>query len=90
MGFEARLDRPVLLRQCNIMNQLGAKLIEQVWVHELVRIGDVKTKHSLAMQGFRKLSLQSIHVRLLHAKNGVGPSQMPFGYDDASLWLGAN
>jgi hypothetical protein len=77
-------------RQRDIVNKLGAKLIEQVWMHELVLIRDVKTNDSLAVKSFGELSSESIHVRLLHAKDGVGPSQVPFSNNDASVGLRAN
>jgi hypothetical protein len=56
------------------MNKFGAKRIDQVWMHELVLIWYVKTDDLFAVQGFGKLSPKSIHVRLLHTKDGVGPS----------------
>lgn len=73
-----------------MLTKLGTKFIEEIWLHELVIIRDVKTHDSFALEGFRKLSSQSIHVRLLHAKDGVGPTQMPFGDNDASVGLCAN
>lgn len=72
------------------MNKLCAKFIEQICLHELVIIRDVKTNDSFALEGFRKLASQPIHMRLLHTKDGVGPSQMSFRDNDARIGLRAN
>lgn len=76
--------------QGDMLTELASKFIEQIRMHELVIIRDVKTNDSFAFEGFRKLSSQSIHVRLLHAKDGVGPTQMTFGDNDARVGLCAN
>jgi hypothetical protein len=72
-----------------MINKLGAKFINQISLHELVVIWDLKTEYSLALNGLGKLSFQSIQVRLLHAKDDVGPSQMPFRDNDARVGLRA-
>jgi hypothetical protein len=72
------------------VNKPATKFIEQIRMHELEIIRNMKTNDSFALEGFRKLSFQSIHVRLLHAKDGVGPTQMAFGDNDARVRLGAN
>jgi hypothetical protein len=72
------------------MHKPGTKFIEQIWMHELVIIRNMKTNDSFALKGFRKLSSQSIQVRLLHTKDGVGPSQMSFRDNDAGIGLRAN
>ena len=72
-----------------MLTELATKFIKQIGMHEFVIIRNVKTNDSFTMKRFRKLSSQSIHMRLLHAKNGVGPTQMPFGDNDPRVGLGA-
>jgi hypothetical protein len=73
-----------------MLPDFATKFIEQIGMHELVIIRDVKTNDPLTLKGVRKLSSQSINVRLLHAKDDVGPTQMAFRDNDARVGLRAN
>ena len=73
-----------------MLTKLGAKLIEQIRMHELAIIRDVQANDLFTLKGFRKLSPQPINVRLLHAKDDVGPSQMSFRHHNARVRLRAN
>lgn|GEM_PF-6066599 len=78
------------LRQRDVVNKLAAKLIEQLGLHELVIIGDVKTNDFFALHGLGKLSFQSIGMGFFHAKNDVGPTHVTFRDDNARVGLRAN
>ncbi len=73
-----------------MMNKLGTKFIKEIGMHELVIIGDVKTNDTFALERFRKLSLQPIRMRSFHAKNDIGPTQMPFRDHDPGVGLRAD
>src|ERR1043166_4447962 len=79
-----------LFGQRDMANKLRAKFIDQIRLHELVVIGNVKTDNFLAAERFGKFPSQTIHVRLLHAKDQVGPSDMSFGDNDARVRLRSN
>ncbi len=85
-----RSSGAISYRERDMMNKFGAKLVEKIGLHKLIVIRNVQANDSLAVQSFGKLSSESIHVRLLHAKDDVRPSQMPFGDNDASDGLRAD
>ena len=79
--------KTVFRRESKVRSQLCTEFVKEVGLHEFIFIRNVEANDPLAMHSFRELAAKPVKVRFFHAKDDVGPANVPLGDHNPGIRL---